>query len=161
MPRYEVLHFAGHSVASVERPWSSRLLLAPDPAVPGDTGSLYARDLMGLRLPKAEVVVLASCATASGRVVPGEGPLNLARPFLAAGARHVVASLWDVNDLTSTGLLRHFHRELRGGASCARALQAAQVEAIQGGPAFSAPAAWAGFLAFGGDDLETARKEER
>jgi CHAT domain-containing protein len=159
MPRYEVLHFAGHSVASVERPWFSRLLLAPDPSVPGDTGSLYARDLMGLRFPKAEVVVLASCATARGRVVAGEGPLNMARPFLAAGARHVVASLWDVDDIASTSFLRRFHRELRGGASCARALQSAQVEAIRGGPAFAAPAAWAGFVTFGGGDLEERPKE--
>jgi CHAT domain-containing protein len=149
-PRADVVHFAGHSIANVERPRYSHLLLAADPSG-ADSGLLFARDLQSLSFRNTRVVVLASCATAAGRSVAGNGPISLARPFLAGGAGHVVASLWAVDDHQSRPFFAEFHRALRQRTPPADALRAAQVAAIRAGDRMAAaPASWAGFVVYGG-----------
>ena len=157
-PLAQVVHFAGHSVANVDRPRLSHLLLAPDPAR-AHSGLLFGRDLDGQSFRNTHVVVLASCATAAGRDIAGVGPLNVARPFLAGGARHVVASLWAVDDRHSRPLFTQFHRDLRGGMPPGAALRSAQVAMIGSGDVLAmAPAAWAGFVVYGGGQSDINRK---
>jgi CHAT domain-containing protein/Flp pilus assembly protein TadD len=147
-PRFDVVHFAGHGVANADHPQYSHLLLAPDGGS-GATGDLFARDLDEVSFTRTSVVVLASCATASGPTFGGEGPLNLVRPFLAGGARYVVASLWTVDDERAFSFFTRFHKELVQGIPCPRALRHAQISALRSTDADS-PAWWSGFLAFGG-----------
>lgn len=138
-----VLHFAGHAVTNSLHPSRSRLLL------PGadTTSDLTARDLNGLAVRPGLVAVLAACSTAAGPVASGEGPISLARPFLAAGAAAVVASLWPISDEQSTSMLVEFHRRLREGTPPARALAESQRRAL--GAAVPAKV-WAAFASYGG-----------
>jgi len=119
LPSADIIHFAGHAVADEVWPSESRLLVAPDA---GRTGELRAEDIAGVRLKPGSVVVLSACSTARGRVYRGEGAMTLARPFLAAGASAVVATLWPVRDGSLIRVLTELHRNLAKGMDAPTAL---------------------------------------
>jgi CHAT domain-containing protein len=137
------VHFAGHAIEDAARPELSRLLLTPGE---GDTlGALFAGDIDNLRLQNLDLVVLAACGTAAGRVTRGTGAISLARAFLYAGAHSVVATLWPIDDRESASLFVAFHRQWVRGLAPADALRAAQLQAIRAG---HAPHQWAAVLTF-------------
>jgi CHAT domain-containing protein len=75
---------------------------------------------------------------------------GLARAFLYAGARRVVASLWKVEDLATEELMKRFYRALwKEGLAPAEALQKAQTEMRQ--TDWAEPPYWAGFVIIGED----------
>jgi CHAT domain-containing protein/tetratricopeptide (TPR) repeat protein len=148
-PQHDVIHFSGHAVASRSVPQYSQLLLAP--GQDSEAGSLFAYEVASQRLTRTQVVVLASCATAVGAASRSDGPMSLARSFLAAGSGSVIASLWDVKDDMVRSLFTELHQGLAAGLDAADALRLAQVSLIQGSDERAqAPATWAGLLAYGG-----------
>jgi len=81
--------------------------------------------------------------------VAGEGLLGLARGFLYAGSRRVVASLWPVDDAATAHLMEAFYRRLlQRGESPAAALRHAQTS-VASIPKWRAPYYWAGFVVEG------------
>ena len=72
--------------------------------------------------------------------------MSLARAFLYAGARTVVATLWDVGDADSLDLMDGFYRRIVDGAAIAPALTGAQRELIALG---APPRAWAAYVVTG------------
>jgi CHAT domain-containing protein len=71
------------------------------------------------------------------------------RPFLAAGARSVVANLWTADDSFSLALMREFYRHLSAGADVAQALRLAKLQMLkQYGPR-AVPKLWSGVVAYG------------
>ncbi|MBK7926377.1 MAG: CHAT domain-containing protein [Bryobacterales bacterium] len=99
-----ILHLATHARAESEHPALARIALAGG-------GQLTLADIYGMPL-RSRLVVLSGCETALGREVAGEGPVGLARAFFYAGARTVVASLWNVQDRATAELMRHFYQGL-------------------------------------------------
>ncbi len=94
-------------------------------------------------------MVLSGCHTAAGREIRGEGLVGLVRGFLYAGARQVVASLWQVDDNAAVELMRHFYRSLLDrGLAPAAALRMAQLNLAQQ-PRTNDPYYWAGFVVQG------------
>jgi CHAT domain-containing protein/Tfp pilus assembly protein PilF len=77
-----------------------------------DRGILTAEGIVGLRLDKLELAVLSACDTGLGEVAGGEGVFGLQRAFHVAGARNVVASLWNVNDEATAALMHQFYHNL-------------------------------------------------
>jgi CHAT domain-containing protein len=140
---FGLVHFAAHAITDEDRPERSAVLLAPGAA--GYDGRLESAEIAGLHL-EGRTVVLASCRSASGSVLRGEGVMSLARAFFQAGAHGVVASLWPLRDDESAALFDRFYRHLAGGESVAAALHGARADAIEAGePA----AAWAGLVVLG------------
>ncbi len=86
------VHLATHGVFNEERPQYSGLVLAP---TDGDDGFLDVAAIFALDLP-CEQVVLSACSSALGEAIDGEGLVGFVHAFLYAGARSVVAALWDV-----------------------------------------------------------------
>ena len=87
--------------------------------------------------------------TALGKEVRGEGLVGLADGFFAAGARHLVVSLWDVNDRATAELMaRFYHHLLLAGRPAADALRLAQRQ-LRDETQWRSPAHWAGFVAVG------------
>ena len=70
--------------------------------------------------------------------------MGLTRAFLHAGARHVVATLWPVDDWGTATLMERFYQGYTGGGDPARAL--ATQRALIGRPTRAHPVYWAGFL---------------
>jgi CHAT domain-containing protein len=75
--------------------------------------------------------------------------MNLARAFLTAGAKSVVASLWDVDDRSTATLMEGFYQHLTKGESIASALRSSQLEFINTYGEKASPYLWAGFEVIG------------
>jgi tetratricopeptide (TPR) repeat protein len=149
---FEVLHLACHGVLYGQAPWMSALALH---ATSGDDGLITVGDVGQMHLERGpHLVVLAACESGVGSPVPGEGEEGLVRAFLVAGARHVVASLWDIPDRASSDLMIAFHRLRRERhltpvvalAEAQRAVRAANPSR------FATPRTWAGWAVWGPRD---------
>lgn len=149
-PEATVLHFATHGqLLSADQP--SYLELVDADGLPAP---LTSDAILGIRLD-ASLVTLSACRSATGSTRGGEALINsLARSFLAAGARSVVGSLWDVDDTGTAALMSRFYDHLGGGAGGAEALALAQRGMIAGatsggGERLDHPWFWAGFVMVG------------
>lgn len=153
----EVIQLASHYVIDAGTPMRSRLLLAhasqPDATV-GEAGDgvLQAFEVYRLKLPRARLVVLSACQTVGDRVYRGEGAVGIARPFIAAGAPLVVASLWPAESGPTADLFIGFHRHRKlDGLPTAEAFRRAQLDLIRGpDPRNRQPRHWAAFTLTGG-----------
>ncbi len=123
-----ILHLACHGIIDTEEPGRSGIALSPEA---GDDGWFTISDALELDLD-CNLVVLSACQTARGESYTA-GVESLARAFLYAGARAVVASLWQVSDWTSAETMRAFYEgALKEGLSPARALRRAKLAVRQG-----------------------------
>jgi len=136
-PRAGTLHIACHASARRDNPAFSSLHL--------HDGVVTLDEVASMRL-RADLVVLSACDTAVSRLAPGDEVLGLARGFLLAGARTVVATLWSVPDASTAGLMAGFHAACRAGAGPAAALREAQRQGAQRRPH---PFHWAAFVVHG------------
>lgn len=139
---FDVVHVAAHVQPDDVNAWQSAVAFGTD-----DAQQLRAVDAAVLPLD-AELVVLASCGSAIGRTLSGEGVQGLANAFLAAGATSVVASLWPVDDDMTAVFMDHLYGNLADGDDVAAALAATRA-AMQANPATAHPFAWAGFVVVG------------
>jgi CHAT domain-containing protein len=147
--QYDVVHYAGHAMVNEQTPLMSRLVMAQDGSSEND-GALFVRELAGVRLNRTRLVVLAACSTAAGMIGNGEGILSIARPFLEAGASHVIATLWDVPDRSAAELFQALHRHVAGGENPVLALARTQRQFIEHPDAsWHAPSQWAWPVAIG------------
>ncbi len=151
-PRRRIVHLATYGVLNKHNPLFSFVELAPGG---GQDGRLEVHEVFGLHLT-ADLVVLSACETGVGSgaladVPAGDDWVGLVRAFLHAGAAHVVATLWRVDDWATEALMERFYESLATGAEPARALALAQ-RALVGAPATAHPRYWAGFVAVGGSD---------
>jgi CHAT domain-containing protein len=93
-----------------------------------------------------DLLVLSACQTAAG---DDRAALGMAGIAIKAGARSALATLWFINDASTSALMRDFYANLRGGhVSKGAALQQAQV-AMLSDPERRHPAHWAPFLLIG------------
>lgn len=115
-PHSRFIHVATHGLFRQDNPMFSSIRLGDAPL------TLY--DLYGLRLG-AELVTLSGCATGLNAVVGSDELLGLLRGLLYAGARSVLASLWDVNDRSTAEFMRLFYSRLVRSADKAAALSGA------------------------------------
>ncbi|MGE3177104.1 MAG: CHAT domain-containing protein [Vicinamibacterales bacterium] len=138
--RYQMIHFTAHATANLESPLDSAVVLSgPDGAF-----KLYARDVAEKAL-KAELVTVSACRSAGERAYSGEGLVGFAWAFLRAGARRVIAGLWDVDDRSTARLMDDLYANLQRGESPASALRRAKLALIRSGNQLARPYYWGPF----------------
>jgi CHAT domain-containing protein len=147
LSNFDVIHFSLHSAIDRDFPDRSGLVLT---AHSGDEEDdlLQAREIIGLKL-SADLVTLSSCDGAAGTPEGIAGTNSLVQAFLMAGARSVVASIWDANDAFTAALMRRFYANLRNGHDKAEALALADRELLTQWSSAAVPALWAGFRIVG------------
>ncbi len=145
-----IVHFATHGFVDEDFPLESGLVLARPSAgsLGRDNGLLQAWEIFESVRLDADLVTLSACQTALGKEIAGEGIVGLTWAFQYAGARSVLASLWEVNDVSTGELMRRFYGYLYAGQSKAEALRRAQLDLLRR-PATSAPFFWAAFQLIG------------
>jgi tetratricopeptide (TPR) repeat protein len=147
LPLAPVLHFATHAVSDAEDPARSFILLAPQH--PRDAYDyLFLKEASGLNLRNVDLVTVSACDTARGKLVEGESTESFGGAFLDAGAKVVVASLWQVGDRATSRLMHGFYSGLANGDSVAAALRQAKLKSEQSHPYY-----WASFTATGDGEV--------
>jgi CHAT domain-containing protein len=149
LEQYRYVHFATHGLIDARYPGLSTLVLSQfdDDGTPRN-GFLRLHDVYNLRL-NADVAVLSACETALGREIRGEGLVGLTQGFMYAGARSVVASLWQAPDRATAELMTRFYRHLiQDELRPAAALHRAQTE-LAAEPRWADPYFWSGFVLIG------------
>jgi CHAT domain-containing protein len=143
---YDMLHFAVHVAVDNEHPDRTALVLSDGPRSAED-GLLQAREIAHLRL-RAKLVILSGCNTGSPVFQSSFDNASLVRAFLFAGARSVVATLWNIDDTFTAYLMGQFYRYLTQGTDVGSALAGAKRDAIRK-YGNSGPSLWAGFRLIG------------
>lgn len=144
--RYRLLHIATHAAASHRFPELSGLFFSQMNAAGQEVEGFVRAFEIARKDWRAELVNLSACDTGLGPEIAGEGLLGLSRAFLEAGARRVIASLWNVDDRSTAALMARFYEEHLGrGLAPAAALRAAQV-ALLAAPETAQPYHWAAFV---------------
>jgi CHAT domain-containing protein/tetratricopeptide (TPR) repeat protein len=146
---YDVLHLAAHGYFNKSNPLLSGILLEPDAA---NDGRLEVHEILALRL-NARLVTLSACETALGSgyfadVPAGDDLVGLTRAFLFAGSSAVLASLWEVNDRSTSMLMRGFYGRLNNSNEVA-ALATVQRQMGHSPGRLSHPYFWAAFVLVG------------
>lgn len=78
----------------------------------GHDGLLSASEIQGLPLEGTELVVLSACKTIQGEPSYDGSAYSLARAFQIAGAKSVLATLWEVEDRMATVFMTDFYQHL-------------------------------------------------
>jgi CHAT domain-containing protein len=143
--RFSYIHFVAHGTSSETTPLESAVILSRQ----GDSFKLYGRDVVKLPL-KGVLVTISACHGAGSRTYSGEGLVGLSWAFLRAGARGVIAALWEVDDASTAGLMDHFYDSLSKGQDPASALRKAKLELLHSGTVYQKPFYWAPFQYYAG-----------
>jgi tetratricopeptide (TPR) repeat protein len=108
LPSARWAHFACHGAANLADPSQGQLLLTDQP--------LTVLDISRLRLSDAQLAFLSACETAmpGGRLT--DEAIHLASAFQLAGFRHVIATLWPINDSHAVELADSVYTALADGA---------------------------------------------
>jgi CHAT domain-containing protein/tetratricopeptide (TPR) repeat protein len=143
---------APQSRGAVLSPYSLAGLALAGANLPADAlgrrqGILTAQEVVQLELWDCELATLSACRTALGIRRAGAGLASLRQAFHAAGARFVLATLWDVQDAAAQALMIEFYDRLwRQRHSPGQALRGAKAAARARGAAFRD---WAAFVLSG------------
>ena len=105
-------------------------------------------DVLGVQL-RARLVVLSCCYSGRGEI-KAEGVVGIARAFLGAGARSVIASLWALSDEATLEFMKHFYEHLVEGKSASKSLHQA-MKLMRESDEFNAVQHWAPFVLIGDD----------
>jgi CHAT domain-containing protein len=138
---FSMLHFATHGKFNADDPLRSGLYLASGGV--GD-GVLTVADLYTQQWDM-DLITLSACETGLGKVASGDDVIGLTRGFLYAGARSIVASLWEVDDAATERLMVDFYRNLASHDK-REALRLAQIDTRS---AYPDPMYWAAFQIIG------------
>ena len=109
-----MLHFATHGLLAGQLDGTSepRLILTrPGTATEEDDGYLSASEISALNLD-ADLVILAGCNTAAGAATSAGAVSELARAFIYAWARALLASHWEVYSNATVKLITTAVREM-------------------------------------------------
>lgn len=121
--RYDKIHIACHGIFPDKQPFDAALRLGSD--------AVRASEFFLIRL-NANLLILSACALGrqavhfEEQIVIGDEWIGLILPLLYAGARCVVASLWNANSGEAKSIMERMHRFLTDGLEPADALRATQ-----------------------------------
>lgn len=145
-----IAHFACHGTADRVEPAKSGLLLGKE-----NVEKLTIEDLDIISCQNAQIVYLSACSTAEVGVMNlADESVHLASSFQLTGFRHVIGTLWGVDDNAAVEVAKRFYENLpisgeHGYISPARALHDAVVSFRNTGENWKDCSKWASFIHLG------------
>ena len=154
LSRKRIIEIATHGLVAGDLDYAEPglALSPPGSATDLDDGYLASSEAARLNL-HADLVILSACDTAAGEVPGANGLSGLARSFILAGTKSLLASHWPVDDraamLLTTRTVEAMQRDPTRGR--AEALRQAMLSVMNepGDPLYAHPAAWAPFVLIG------------
>ncbi len=143
--RYDIIHIATHTIVNENLPLSSEFLFNPS----SNKYELFLSDIYTLNL-KAKLATLSSCNTGRGKLEKGEGIMSFAHAFKFAGCSSIVMTLWAIDDISTSVIMKNFYAELKRGEPKDVALRNAKLQYLESGNSkTAAPVFWAGAVPIG------------
>ena len=145
-----LVHIAAHGKAE-----TGEILLSPNPGPyrkPKEKDYLLTMDDVKNAKLNARLVVLSCCHSGRGEInYKAEGVVGIARAFLGAGARSVLASLWAIDDAATLKFMENFYKELvEVKQSASKSLNQA-MKVMRESKTFKDVRLWAPFVLIGDD----------
>lgn len=135
--KYPVVHIASHFRLNPGNETTSYLLLGGRNIEERKLTLAAARDELGRKFERVELLTLSACNTAMSGGDKGNGAEVESFGALAQnlGAKTVLATLWPVNDSSTRDVMIEFYREMKVNRQIgkAEALRKAQLLLLQGG----------------------------
>jgi CHAT domain-containing protein/tetratricopeptide (TPR) repeat protein len=146
MPNYSMVHIATHGysldLGIRKRPQYMVDSVAVDVSLTGaglaltganiasngehlEDGLLSAREICDMDLRNVDFVILSACQTAQGDITD-EGAAGLVRGLKNAGVKTIIATLWSVDDASTSCFMQKFYEALASGKSKVDAFRLAQ-----------------------------------
>jgi tetratricopeptide (TPR) repeat protein len=143
LPAARRAHFACHGTTSLVSPSDSSLLLA-------DHQELTVTNVARLRLRDTDLAYLSACSTAQPGTRLADEAIHLASAFQLAGYRHVIGTLWPVDDDTAILVADDIYAAIAGTRTSANAALALHTAIrAQRGQHADKPIAWASHIHIG------------
>ncbi|AYG78762.1 hypothetical protein DWB77_00870 [Streptomyces hundungensis] len=98
------MHFSCHGDQSITDPSTGGLIL--------HDGRLTVADLVRARHPDSVLAFLAACKSASGGAAVPDEVLTPAAAFQYAGFRHVIGTMWAIDDDAASDLTERMYSDL-------------------------------------------------
>jgi len=142
--QYGIIHIASHGKTNDDKPYKSFIAFGNQ-----ENERLYLSQLSALSL-NTEMIVLSACEMGVGKLSQGEGLQSMSSGFVAAGAKSILASLWSVNDASTSIIMQDFYTLLALGKKKNEAISQAKKNYLSEADNFHAhPFFWSGFIVTG------------
>ena len=103
LPGHRIVHFACHGHADGDRPAASRLILTDYATAPLTVADITALDLT------ADLAYLSACDTTVTAPLLADESLHITGAFQLAGYRHVIGTMWSVDDRVAADTATAFY----------------------------------------------------
>nr|WP_245587509.1 CHAT domain-containing protein [Cylindrospermum stagnale] len=141
---YRIVHLATHGKFSSKA--KETFILAYDKRIYVDELDTLLKSRSENITEPVELLVLSACETATG---DNRATLGLAGVAIKAGARSTLASLWNINDDSTTFLISEFYHQLiTSKVTKAEALRQAQIKMLKVDN-YSRPSQWSPYVIVG------------
>lgn len=144
----QIIHVASHFEVNDYDPLYSKIVFSRADKSNED-GYLQTYEVFNMHL-NADLVVLSACNTALGKLNKGEGLIGISRAFMYAGVPGMLVSLWNVEDETTSLIMRNFYKYIKKGFTKNKALQLAKLDFMKNSDRNKKdPFFWAPFILIG------------
>jgi len=116
---YRILYFACHGAFSAAQPLQSKLYIGPDE-------ELTAKEVQEQLTLNNALVIMGACESGVSQVRRGNELMGFVRAFIQAGARAVIATQWEVSEISTRILMEKFFEEVQSEQDIGTALHNAQ-----------------------------------
>lgn len=144
---HKIIHIGTHAESNNITPELSRLIFAKTNE--NEDNSLYTYEIYNESL-NSNLAILTACETGKPTYQSGEGMISLAHAFNYAGSESILTSLWEIDEKSSSEIIKFFYQNIKKGLPKDKALQQAKLSYINKANGRTLhPQYWAGLVLIG------------